>query len=668
MSKLLFKDLPRRDPSQLPADVAAVKAIVQAAVNVELFTIPLYMTSLYSLQGTHKINGANEFYLGRRWPGMSTSAAPGTPNQDAFNKIFGVFIAEMLHLQLASNLCKTVGVDPDFNSPLLQDDNYGWICYGPDHTVLPHILDFRDTIPPHNQIRVKLDALNADQVKLFLAVEETEAMAESIIREDKKDKYFPKVPFANWTAESTEVDLPMFGSIGAMYYCLWEYFSLQYSDGTTLWDNVFQPGSIQQDIFNIVTKGHPKIEYPGIHATVTDNESDKALLQVMNIINAITDQGEGSGVVPEIQKRLGLSVLKAVQHQFQPDEEALKKDYPSYTDKGDPAPSADAAARGGKNGAMDHYEIFGAVQELIEAGGIVTWDMWHAQGNSWTADDLKTADYDKNQYKQLPKAEDIANALNRLKKENTDKNFKQLSQAVAGAIAGITTVLYDYWQDPDGNFPYPSMSGSGDRMAICWAIFGRTPDLSFGIDPRTDGVLYHACQGMNLDPTQPNPDSCAGVEVYHTCRGSNDCHAQGGCGFVQPVTGGGGCSAKVNYAFYKAPEGNLCGGKPKPPAKLFSAPSDNKCSTLGGCAVPISASQMYPAPAEGDLPVMQLYDFTEQGGEWTSVPIGTMDYAEGDLVYDIAWTAYCKVLEHRGQTPPDKPEPSDFRLAFPPST
>lgn len=38
-----------------------------------------------------------------------------TTNQDVFNKVFGVFIAEMLHLQLASNLCTAVGYNPSFS-------------------------------------------------------------------------------------------------------------------------------------------------------------------------------------------------------------------------------------------------------------------------------------------------------------------------------------------------------------------------------------------------------------------------------------------------------------------------------------------------------------------------------------------------------------------------
>src|ERR1700744_664064 len=45
-----------RPASDKYTDLAALKAIAQAAIDVELFTIPLYMTSLYSIEGMHEIN------------------------------------------------------------------------------------------------------------------------------------------------------------------------------------------------------------------------------------------------------------------------------------------------------------------------------------------------------------------------------------------------------------------------------------------------------------------------------------------------------------------------------------------------------------------------------------------------------------------------------------
>src|SRR4051812_42611214 len=93
-----FTPVTDRPLSDFATDKSALYAIAQAAVNVELFTIPLYMTSLYSLHGTHQITGANDFYKGRLWPGMATTVNADTPNKKAFNGIFSVFIAEMLHL------------------------------------------------------------------------------------------------------------------------------------------------------------------------------------------------------------------------------------------------------------------------------------------------------------------------------------------------------------------------------------------------------------------------------------------------------------------------------------------------------------------------------------------------------------------------------------------
>jgi hypothetical protein len=71
-----------------------------------------------------------------------------------------------------------------------------------------------------------------------------------------------------------------------------------------------------------------------------------------------------------------------------------------------------------------------------------------------------------------------------------------------------------------------------------------TPDLSIGLEPADPK------QALSLVPgawtwTRTGDNACAAVEIFHTCRGSNNCHAQGGCGFVQPVSGGGNCGSAV---------------------------------------------------------------------------------------------------------------------------
>ncbi len=740
-----FQQITGRSKDLLATDKSALFAIAQAAVNVELFTIPLYMTSLYSLQGTHQITGKNDFYLGRFWPGMATTASPKTGNDKAFNAIFSVFIAEMLHLQLASNICKAIGVTPSFTSQALQNKNFGWTCYGPTNTVIPHILDLKDAKAPYNKIKVDIGAVNKNQLDLFLAIEETEEAAEAILK--NKSKYFPVVPFADWKPKNTESDLPMFGSIGYMYKALFLYLTLKYDDETTLWDNVFQANSLQRDVFNANTPPSHYPEYPTMANTITGDKQDAALGQVIDMIRGITDQGEGKGVIPELREMSFLlmkaappkPMLMAVKPNYQPDAEALEKDYPTYNDKGvlQEGKSRDAAARV-KFGKMDHFETFTFVKELFDAGELYTWEQWHKDGKKWDAAMLQNADAVKNKY-PIPPAEDVAGALNRLKANDAANNFTMLSQVVAGAIKGVTSVLNDYWNGKTATFPFPSMGGSGDRMSLCWAIFGKAPNLALGVTPKTPGILYHACQGMNLDANNPeNPANCAAMQVFHTCKGSNTCAAEGGCGFVQNVNGGGscggsgtgcgapsqsaggasasahahgagcgasgkpsacgapaqpssGCGSKSKMVAMRSmtpgdvpkdkvlcggPSPSNCGaptpgncGAPAPTGPVYySAPSANSCATNGGCAVPISASQIYPAPPDGNSPEGKMEIFNFIGTNFQPVPINTMAYTTGEMVYDTAWNAYIAVLQARNRPIPAKPKPSDIRLAFPPST
>jgi hypothetical protein len=140
--------------------------------------------------------------------------------------------------------------------------------------------------------------------------------------------------------------------------------------------------------------------------------------------------------------------------------------------------------------------------------------------------------------------------------------------------------------------------------------------------------------------------ACAALAVYHSCKGSNGCHAQGGCGFAQLDSGGGQC------------------GAPSPgDAGKFSAPSDNKCGGFGGCAVPISASQLYPSGG-----TMKLYNFGPAPGHPALPLADTLGFELGEGVYDKAWQAYSAVMKARGQDAGAAPVPTDLRLALPPST
>jgi hypothetical protein len=441
----------------------------------------------------------------------------------------------------------------------------------------------------------------------------------------------------------------MFGTIGAMYQCYVDYMGLRYDDGTTLWDYVYGP--YERDLFNTRTPGHLKAEYPGMPASMLADGFQRAL----TMTDAITDQGEGSILIPPPLEAGDLSI---VQPKYRSSREALEADYPSFDDMGRPVPSADAAARAG-NDELDHYERFQHLAgDLVD--GVVTWPAWFAEHGPWTASDLHTADFDPNDNPyDLPAPEAIAGALNAMAAPaDREANLRLLSAVACGSIAGITTVLDTYWLEPGGTFPYPSMVGSGDRMSICWAVFGEAPDLSVGIDPPDEKTLYHCCQGLDF---QAVGGDCAAKEIFHACRGSNTCKARGGCGFVQETSGSGTCGFALVFAKDVAPSAG--------DDTLYSPPSDNNCATSGGCAVPISASQILPKSG-----TMQLFDFG-QAPDWVFDPIGPpagrMPFHEGEKVHDVAYRAYLTVLWNHGSTlkPPETPPaPNTLRLVFPPST
>lgn len=623
-------------------DASALRALAQATVNLELFTIPLYMTAMYSIYGMHQITSQDHaFYKGRLWPGAAATASPdATPSERAFNLVFSVFIEEMLHLQLAANVATAVGVAPTFTSPVLQSPSHEWTCYGPNQTVLPHILDLRDTTTYQN-VRVNLGAVTAEQVELFLAIEEPDAAAQAALKppDQRLHPYFPSVPFEGWTVGKTEADLPLFGTIGAMYQCYWDYMHLRYQDGTCLFDYVFDSNSVQRDIFNVLSVD-PKTgadthrpEYPGFPGLVTASTSSAALPEVGSMLDAITDQGEGSLLVNP-------PVLTAVEARYLADPANLSFDYPSWTDTGAPAPdgSADEAART-QEGNQDHYERFQDLKTTYLAD-VVTWASV-APGRIWTAQDLVTPDYDPANPLGLPTPDAIAQALNAM--AASSDGHALMSQVVIGAIAGVTTVLDRFWTDPTVGFPNPSMYGSGDRMAICWALFGQAPNLASGAG-LGDAPLLHSCQ--SLDFLTAGDNTCAAPSQFHTCKGSNSCKARGGCGFVQPTKGGG-----------------VCG--PPQPGGPFSAPGDNKCAAFGGCAVPISASQVYPIDGQ-----MMVFWFDPTNNYQPNNLHDLMPFSEGEKVHDVAYRAFRLAMAKQGgpQPPATPPPPSTIRLVFPPST
>jgi Ferritin-like len=114
---------------------------LQHALQLELWTIPLYLTALYSIKDLYKIRH---------------HAYP-----EAAKLIFSVVIQEMLHLELVCNLTNALGFSPKFTMPSYDEK-----------TGIPFIHPSHGNLPRHLQgYSVRPQALNEESLRLFCAIE-----------------------------------------------------------------------------------------------------------------------------------------------------------------------------------------------------------------------------------------------------------------------------------------------------------------------------------------------------------------------------------------------------------------------------------------------------------------------------------------------------------------
>ena len=661
-----------RDPKYLRTDKAALRAIAQMAVNVELFTIPLYMTAMYSIQGMHQVNIKNfDYYRGRVWPGSEptclTEDEKNNPNskanEKAFNAIFGVFVQEMFHLEMAANLATAIGVTPSFTGSPLQGPDNGWTAYGPGKTVIPGIVDLKHTTG-YGDLEVKLGPLDENSINLFCLIEQDDDDAKESIQSCKQCLYFPEAPFVNWEPGD---DLPMFGSIGHMYECYEKYANITYTDkpNQTLFERMYLPPGNRREhmpqrrLFNNYNKQKETggDEFPGVDTDfIKVNNPKKALRIAMDMMHAIVDQGEG-------HKKAGHGGDEVeVRPRYQPDEEVIAEKYPSYNDEGDTEPQATHACARAQYEKDTHFDRF--VQIRKDLCRITTWADWHRDGNVWSEGRLVNDDYDpahfsaeqKDALTQIPTPVEVAAAMNNLKTKrgNDGDRFDDFSRGAVGALYGVVRALNQYWRDTEYGMPLGAMRATGDRLSIIWAVYGETPDLSLGIgNPDCTDTLHNACQGLSLEAPG---NACAAAEAYHTCKNANSCRTQGACGVVAPD-----CADPDPLAGPQEPCKEL--------GENYTAPADNQCKTLAGCSVPISASQMLRVGA--DEASMNVYNFKrDASGQYEHIRLNdTVPFKTGDTVYNAAWEAYKKVMAARGVTvtDDDKPKADDMRTALIPN-
>jgi len=114
---------------------------LQHALDLELWTIPLYLTALYSIKDLTKLKHSE-------YP-------------EAAKLIFSVVIQEMLHIELVCNVSNALGFPPKFSSPKYDE-----------HKGIPFIHPAKEILPPAlHGYHIKPQALNENCLRLFCAIE-----------------------------------------------------------------------------------------------------------------------------------------------------------------------------------------------------------------------------------------------------------------------------------------------------------------------------------------------------------------------------------------------------------------------------------------------------------------------------------------------------------------
>ena len=107
---------------------------LQAAVDLELWTIPFYMTAMYSIKD---------------------------PSDEAYQLIQSVVNEEMLHVQLASNIANAFGLQPTFTPPQ----------YGGDAPHLDFDLDTPNPTDLFSPYSTQLGALDVERINMMSLIE-----------------------------------------------------------------------------------------------------------------------------------------------------------------------------------------------------------------------------------------------------------------------------------------------------------------------------------------------------------------------------------------------------------------------------------------------------------------------------------------------------------------
>lgn len=525
----------QRTTGDLANDQSILQALITLAADVELFTIPLYMTSLYSIAGVQaQTNGTVVPYIG---PNESYSLQ-GKSSQKAYNIIYSVYIQEMLHLQLALNIGNVLGVKAALTQPKFppKPEDPNWIpCLGKLGNLNPA------KYPEFENITAALGELDENTINLFLAIE---------LPDDESLVAPPSVPLI---CSPSDVPSLTFGGIGNLYHIIEQYMGFEYpgDDGKsyTLFEYCYTQAMANSDNKIVqVNLFEGKAAYSHMTLDIAQGTSvSDAYTGVLDMIAAIVSEGEGSSKTGH----------NFVSPNYRPDDGDIATNvlWDTYS----------------------HWARFEEVKALYK--DVLTWPKWRAERElshpgqgPWLWTDLLADPL-------APSTE--ANALDTeaLAKQKADAWNSpdigpQLNDILNSTFELFLNSINRSWSAKAISFPANAMYSISSRVTSVWAA-GAVPQFAKPSGSST-GTSLHACQGLNTKKEgNSNPGECqCATAIAHTCAGTNSCESQGGCGYAIDNTG------TPNYYAIKGSTENYI-------------PSENTKKGNGGCGAPIPTTQVF---------------------------------------------------------------------------
>jgi hypothetical protein len=165
-----------------------VQEHAKAAVMVEMYTLPFYLSVLSSIKYSDPDKKDPDYY-----------------------SILSICIEEMLHLQLAANLCIALDTQPIFTAPKY------------DGTPIPYLDPKNPTTGHYKLINVKLDSLNETTLDLMLDIETPSGLEEERHPEDGARATIHRSEDTlqeKWNMEHHTTPQYPYNSIGEMYEAL----------------------------------------------------------------------------------------------------------------------------------------------------------------------------------------------------------------------------------------------------------------------------------------------------------------------------------------------------------------------------------------------------------------------------------------------------------------